>query len=102
MQGEARTFVEDVIEMAGYGISYWAKQGVTDWAAETYEVEEFDGDDVFVTLTYTQILTAVNRIVNGEIEVWPPIVEALASRDVDSEAADAVIQVAMFNEIRYG
>lgn len=104
MNAASREFVNDLIDMAGYGIGYWAASAVIDDEAETYTVTEGDefGDGKVAVLTHASILYAANTIVGGGCDVRRDIVNSIRERDADSDAADVVIQQAMFGEVIYG
>lgn len=101
-------FITDIIDMAGYGIGYWASKAELDVEAGTYTVTEGDdfGDHETAVLSRQDISHAASRVINARpgdpFKANDAITGYVRDRDIDSDAADVVIQVAMFNEIRYG
>lgn len=97
---------EDVVDTAGYGIAYWVERAVVDSENLTYRIEWFDGDDLnSQIITLADIEKAWGKIVSGHIQVNSDIRSYLSSGDlgdVDADAADVLIQVALFGEIIYG
>lgn len=105
--------VETLIEMSGYGITYWASTARWDVDEKTYEVvpqAEFAEDYPAKTLDYKRIAWALGKIgydpltqVNSEIRGYAT--SAISQDDpgeIDATLADVVIQVAMFDEIVFG
>jgi hypothetical protein len=93
-------YTDCIVEMAGYGIGYWASKGEV---GDNYTVTEVETGKVFV-LTADDLSRArqrildeamVNKAVLGDLATGDPV-------DVDNVAADCVIQVACFGEIIYG
>ena len=106
--------IEDIIDTAGYGIGYWATTATLDRLAETYTIE-FDGEDFsdaplnsgLVVLTYAKIANAIHKIIDGGVvndSLTQELNDTITSgeMDIDSEMADCIIQLAIFNEIVYG
>jgi hypothetical protein len=109
--------IECLIEMAGFGINYWASKAVVDGEAMTYTVTESDSHDedkpVTKTLAYADIARVLLEIASGKYEVGYPREHAqqylttLQAGDpdagvIDSDIGDVVIQIAMFGELVYG
>lgn len=109
--------IECLIEMAGFGIGYWASKAVVDSRAQTYTVTESDSHDegkpVKKTLAYSDIARIVLEVGAGKHEVGFPreyaqqYLTSLQAGDpdagiFDSDIGDVVIQIAMFDEIVYG
>jgi hypothetical protein len=105
-------WVEDLIEMAGYGISYWVGKAVVDSERRTYTVHPFDPDSGTLEtpkrLTYGGIVRAAQKILTGQTCISPESVSGMAvwaavmdNGDIDSEVADMVIQVAVHKEVLY-
>lgn len=112
--------LECILEMAGYGIGYWAVAAEADDEARTYTITESEESDNKVhVLTYDQIIEAFWRIASGSHVkflgstvrgyAFNAVIDGIRNGDgdidaghVDSELADAIIQVAAFSEIIYG
>ena len=96
--------VWNLIEQAGYGISYWADEAEIDEEAFTYRVVEADDDDSQgKTLTHTQIRRAFNDL--RAAGYMPDFVEQEIAEDdicLDAEVGDRVIKWAMFGQLVYG
>lgn len=108
-----------LIEMAGYGIAYWASTATQDEDARTYEVVDEEGVH---RLTYDRIKEAFWRIANPGAKIkglhqnhytrgyaLNAIRDGLEAGNGDIEAghigadlADIVIQVAIWDEVIYG
>jgi hypothetical protein len=107
--------IEEIIETAGYGIGYWAHSGHNDKLAETYAVT-WDGEDFADSdpnsagkrvLTYEDIAKAVEGLNTGEAKAGDWLIKQLAEwlngePTMDTDLADVIIQVALFDEIIYG
>lgn len=113
--------IVDMLDAAGYGIGYWADWATVDESARTYTVmpHEDPNEDKApeqIVVTFDQIAEAFNRLLNNERElligslVHRYFLYAYADRDasgidaghIDSEAADVLVQVALWNEVVYG
>jgi hypothetical protein len=105
------------------GIGYWCCAGDikrtegTDWgyvSFDAYDDEEVDRDDPeskagFVgTVTYDTIRKGIERILGGQIRLRPDLLAQVATApanddaDIDSEAADCIVQAGLLNAIVYG
>ena len=104
-----------LIEMAGYGINYWATWAKHDAEARTYEVRYEDLDDpdkeARTVLSYealgkvlVEVATGQHDVVNIYAQRYLASVMAGDSDagDIDSELADIVVQLAIFGELVYG
>lgn len=102
--------IENLIEMAGFGIGYWATDAEWDSDAQTYTIFEDDEDNnpIRHVLSYKNIEEAAEKIINGFSNLpnggWAAnaVYSAWSADDVDAEAADIIIQVACFGEVIYG
>lgn len=108
----------DILDTAGYGIAYWASKATVDKEARTYTVWWYDGDDYPASqvVTFDELTEAFNKLLmNDEPRLVGSYVHkyflyAYADRDVngidaghiDAEAADVLVQVAMFGEVIFG
>lgn len=110
-----------IIEMAGYGIAYWASSATADNDARTYTVtESAEGDYDKHVVTYDKIVESFWKIANPGAEVkglnlltrdyaLRAVVDGLIEGDgdidaghVDSDLADQIIQLAIFDEVIFG
>lgn len=104
--------VKTIIEMAGYGIAYWADEAQYDDVKRTYKVLVSEDDEVF-TITYQQIAEALVLVGTRET---PNYIDKYA-RDtlmeiqdgeefpggyIDADLADVVVQLAIYGEVIYG
>ncbi len=100
--------IEEIIEIAGYGIGYWAYAAQWDTDKKIYKVSWRDSDDepfAYKFLSYNDIREAIDRITLHQVEVGDNTLEALISADmgaIDADAADSIIQIAALGEIVYG
>jgi len=103
--------IEDMLDAAGYGISYWAKQA---WIGDdsNYTVQ-YEGDEHgFIrtsTVTFGRIAEAMSLILNDKVPNLAPdpdLADALREGDaglIDAALADVIVQVAVFDgEVIYG
>ena len=104
--------VEDLVDAAGYGIT-WAEEGDLDTDAQTYTLaldedaaEELGKDEVVIS--FQAILDALAKVAQGGIvnqEITQACQVALDNpdlADLDAGAADCVIQVAVFGDVIFG
>lgn len=106
--------IADIIDSAGYGINYWATGAVVDSANETYTIswngDDFEDSDPLATgtkaLTYLDIAKTIESLLNFDARVSDSTCRAFAdafySENIDSDWADVIIQLALFNEVIYG
>lgn len=107
---------EDLVDAAGYGIGYWASEAEVDSVNHQYHVtEEAPSGDagergIKRILTKDHLERAIARLVSGDVEVDGggriaqdhTYVGYILHDDIDSDAADFIIQTAMFGKIVYG
>jgi hypothetical protein len=112
-----------LIEMAGYGISYWAVAAEYDDEARTYTVtENEEGENEKHVIPYDKIIDAFWQAANpgSKIKGWHEKHETreyalravidgiLAGKGdidaghIDSDLADNIIQLAAFGEVQFG
>jgi len=109
-----------IIEMAGYGIAYWAVSATQDDDARTYTItESAEGNSEVHTLTYDKIeetfwkladswqVLSVNNTIRGYFykAVTDGIEDGKGDIDaghMDADAADVLMQFACFGELIYG
>lgn len=93
----------DLVDTAGYGIGYWAFSGAVDSKWNTYTVKYFDdGERKEVVISIWMIESAIEKILNGEVQCGYDIRKYIREDDIDAEVADVIIQVAAFGEVVYG
>lgn len=91
------------------GSNYWAMPVKADRTEEgdPKRVELLDREDDFApyTVTINDVQAAVRKVQAGDVRVNSTIAEWITSGDagmIDATAADVLMQVACFDEIRYG
>lgn len=105
--------IESVIEMAGYGISYWASAAHWDQEARTYRVTGQpdvidEGEQETKTLKYGHIAVALQQVLRDRLiagTYMDYLRRAVFDNDggeIDAALGDAIIQVAFFGEVRCG
>lgn len=107
--------IETLIDMAGYGVSYWANTAHDD--GERYQVwyNEIEGDsstEQTRTATYEELANAlVEFAATGRGYVAEYAKQYLAERlagdeyaagNIDSELADVIVQKVLFGQVIYG
>ena len=95
--------IEDIIDMAGYGIAYWADEAIV--KDDGYVIHE-EEDDKWHELSYEDILKGVELYIkNGRCNILSQDVinekMIIDTGDIDSDIADMIIQYACFGEIEY-
>lgn len=112
--------IDCIIEMAGYGIAYWAVSASDDEDARTYTIQESEeGDSEIHVLTYDQIVEAFWKIasftrpkgVGSMVQGYAlnAVIDGLRAGDgdvdaghIDADLADSIIQLACFDKVIYG
>lgn len=114
--------ITDILDAAGYGIGYWASKATVDERARTYTVWPQGGLDEVVDnmpaakiLSFQELENAFNLCLENEPKLigrWVHRYFLLAYADrgvngidaghIDADAADALVQVAMFGEVVFG
>jgi hypothetical protein len=97
-----------LVEMAGYGIAYWAKRA--SHGAETYKVWWDDSGEHSKMVSYGAVARAVQRILDVDdtrLHIGPAARAMVAAAvldpgDIDAVVADLVIQVADLGKVVYG
>ena len=90
--------IETVIEMAGFGINYWAYKAVV--GDKTYTVFEEDGDKY--VLSYDDIIKGIKLYIENGNKPYSIVDEnEIDECQIDAEVADMIIQFACFGEIVY-
>ena len=102
----------DITDTAGYGIGYWCPKAYSD--NDTYEVfyygdpqgepnDSGEEDDLTSTVVTPAMLgAAMAKILTEEIKCDRAIKQMIEQQDIDSYAADVIVQVAMFDRIIFG
>ena len=104
---------EGIVDMAGYGIRYWAMAGCIDNTGEegaykSYLVSDSDDEEKSNSLTRDKVEQAIaqlflKRSLNGYyMSAIDQLVLMGESSDVGSDIADAIIQQSCFGEVIYG
>tara|TARA_R100001594_G_scaffold42658_1_gene74803 strand:+ start:1472 stop:1831 length:360 start_codon:yes stop_codon:yes gene_type:complete len=104
---------EGIVDMAGYGIGYWAMAGAIDNTGEdgaykSYLVIDSDDDETSYSLTREKVeQAALDLFVKAPLnDYYMSAIRRLVaegdSSDVGSDIADAIIQMACFGEVIYG
>lgn len=91
----------DIVETAGYGIGYWCRHAVVKDGCE-YVVEDTEGDGTNHTVTKAGMERVMAAMLDGDIKIGDYIVGYIRQDEIDSEAADAIVQACCFDEVRYG
>ena len=112
MKAETTQMIEDLLDAAGYGIGYWASTVSHDVEARTYTVTELEPEDeakATQTVTYSQLRTAMVQLAAHDARLRPDLKASITSAirnpedaDIDSEAADCIVQQALFGKVVYG
>lgn len=99
--------VIDLLDCAGYGITYWADSATVDEKAKTYSVTSEDlvedGPSLARVVSFDQINTAFNQLAStGQLPEWQ--MREIKDDDLafDAMVADMTVQLALFSEIVYG
>ena len=104
---------EDVIDCAGYGIGYWAHTATIDGVLYkiTWDGEDFEDSSPYATgkktLTYSMIGEAIEKLHTHSIEIRGDLHTQLnewlmGEESMDSDLADVIIQIALFDDVIYG
>jgi hypothetical protein len=114
---QASYLMTDAVE--GSGIAYWAlldqdsikRDNKLPRAGYVIQFKVTDGgfendpiNDKWVTINEATILTAVDKILKGDIPIRRDIAAQFVGKtwEYDSEGVDAVIQAILFGSIQYG
>lgn len=92
--------IENIIDMAGYGISYWCDKAVI--KEDSYKVHD-DEEDKWYTLSYEDILKGVGKYIENGNKPYD-ILDGNGGIDagmIDAEVADMIIQYCCFGQIIY-
>lgn len=91
--------IEEIIDMAGYGIGYWAIKAVV--GDDYYEIT--DEENKKHKLSYKDIINGVKMYIKNGNKPYNIIDDnAIAAENIDSVVADMIIQYACFGELIYG
>lgn len=104
-----------LLEMAGYGIAYWASSMEVDTAARIITVWDAEDEEEFTGTTFTELARALVAIGTGEYDSGyasyaRQYLSDLLSEDsvedaagnIDSDLADHVVQYALFGKLVFG
>lgn len=93
----------DIVDTAGYVIGYWAQKASVDSEKMTYTVHYDNGDSVVSrTISLNDMTVAIEKLLNAKVECGDRIISYIEEDDIDGDAADVIVQVAMFGRIVYG
>jgi hypothetical protein len=103
-------WMDCLIEMAGYGMTYWAHEAWEDEDGASYTVVWYDeGTTVKNTKTVSRgaLARAVQKILSRQTNLGSHACDAvmnavLDAGDIDADVADSVVQVALFGTAVYG
>lgn len=96
--------IDTLVEMAGYGISYWARSAAfADGEFTVYDAE----DEVEHSCTAEELAEALVKIAVGEFQsgYQEYAADYLRHQDagyIDADLADHVVQYAMLGDVMYG
>lgn len=95
--------IESIIEMAGYGIAYWASAAKWDAEARTYTVTEDSDEDAQPprVLTYDDLSEALGVAAKQSGYAANALLHGDAG-EIDALVGDVVVQIAMFDKVVYG
>ena len=97
--------VDIIVEMAGYGIGYWATTADPDREERTYTVTEEDGVKTVLTDTMIhkglRLAAAFNEAAKTTLREYRAGDEYVGG-DLGSDDADVIIQMAAFGKLVYG
>lgn len=109
--------LEVLIEMAGFGVTYWATHADWDRAGRTWTLHHHqDPDDTespvqHSRLTYQHLADALARVYSGSTNAGRATEDNVRTElddpesggaEFDSDDADQVVQVALFGTVLYG
>jgi hypothetical protein len=103
--------VRDIISTALYAAWGWWGEMAMSTSGETARIEELDEDGTTVIETHTfqmhDVAEACGRIIAGDYAIRPDLMAQVrtsitADPDIDADASDCILQLAVFGEIRYG
>lgn len=110
--------IQELVEMAGYGIGYWAAELTdVDGVIIVKDVEEggYNGEGDEYATTYAKLADVLVKIGVGQLdsnvseyarvylsELNNPTEAKYASGNFDSDLGDQVLQYALFGEVIYG
>lgn len=106
----AASTCDDIITNALYAQwGWWGDAAKVDETHHIYSIEEIDDDGRVVgkySLPLRDVAQACARIITEDI-IRPDLAKQVASAltpdpDIDADAADCILQLAVFGELRYG
>ena len=106
----ARTTLDDILTNALYACWGWWGRCTHAPGEGAYNIQELDDiGEVVATHPFTldSIARACASIISGEVPLRPDLAKQVRSAvsddpDIDADAADCVLQLAVFGEVRYG
>jgi hypothetical protein len=105
-------WVETLIEMAGFGITYWVSAASTSTTRKGryYHLSPFDPDTGEAQsdkrVTFGGLVRAAQKILDGQCALAPEYVQhvfaaVMDAGDLDAEIADHIVQVAVLGDVLY-
>ena len=107
----AASTCDDIITNALYANwGWWGDAAKVDETHHIYSIEEIDEEGRVVgqySLPLRDVADACARIITGSPAIRSDLAKQVASAitpdpDIDADAADCILQVAVFGEVRYG
>lgn len=89
------------------GVNYWTQVAQVSRAEDgtiqrVWFVEDDDPQVHCLSVAMDALDRAAERIVNGDVQVGDYIKRYIMDEDIDADAADCIVQVAVLGEIVYG
>ena len=102
-------FLTDIVDTAlAYGINYWAEISAEIGSTKIREYDEDGPVGEWIEVTPALIEKGITRVKEPSFQVRDDILTAILLGDrnndageIDIEAADVIVQAAVFSEIRY-
>lgn len=104
--------IDVIIDMAGYGIAYWATSAARFPEARKYKVYVAEDDETF-TVSYNELAEALVQVATRDsgsyvdsyarqtlMEIQDG--EEFPGGDIDADLADVIVQLAIYGEVIYG
>ena len=91
--------IEDIIDMAGYGIAYWAQEANIE--DKVYVI--IDEDEKEYRLAYDDIAKGISLYIKNGNKPYNIVSDSeIDTCQIDAVVADMIIQYACFEELIYG
>lgn len=97
--------IETVVEMAGYGINYWASSAT--FEDGEYTITDAEDEEVINSCTAEELAEALVKIGTGQFqsgyqEYASDYLKHSDAGFIDADLADHVVQYAIFGDVIYG